>query len=183
MAIVGDFTPTETTDPAAEADEFTFCGETFEIPATVGTARALRFAWNLKQAQGQASRGEQNLRKAITDEAKTKARVDIIEADLTASAAIYDLLLACLGEGQIDSFISVGDAYGVDNAGYMSVCDEIKQVIAGRPTKRSAGSSGGPSTNGPTSTGDGSGLTEMSPRDQQVALIEAASTSLAGLPA
>lgn len=182
MAVVGDFTPTETTDPGAEADTFTFCGETFEIPATVGTGRVIRFAWLIKGALAQGSRGENDLRKALTDEGRAKARQEMAESDLSATAAMYDLLLACLGEGQIDRFISVADANGVTQNGYTGVCDEIQGVIAGRPTQRSADSSAGPSTNGPTSTVDGSGLTEMTPRDQQAAAILEASTSVADLP-
>lgn len=182
MAVVGDFTPAETTDPNSDPDEFTFCGETFEIPATVGTGRVMRFAWLIKGALAQASRGENELRKALTEEYRTKARMEIAESDISATAAMYDLLLACLGEGQIDRFVSIADANGVTQGGYTEVCDRIQEVIAGRPTRRSADSSAGPSTNGPTSTADGSGptgTTAATPRELMAAEILGASTSLA----
>lgn len=177
MAVVGDFTPTETTDPNAEPDEFLYFGETFEVPATVGTGRLLRFAHAIKIAVGQERRGEQELRKARTEEGKAKARELLAEAELTATAAMYDVLLACLGEDQIDAFVSCADANGVTQDGYNEACSQIQGVIAGRPTRRSSDSSDGQSTSGPSSTADGSGPTApqgLTPREQQVAMHEAA---------
>jgi hypothetical protein len=184
VAIVGDFTPTETTDPQADPDTFTYFGEEFEVPATVGTAALLRFAWLMKGALDQSSRGEQAKRRALTDEARARANAEIIEADLSASAAMYDLLRACLGDTQLQDFLTTADLNGVTQDALMEVCDRIQGVIAGRPTKRSADSSDGPSTNGPTSTDGGSGTTEpLTPREIQAREIEAASISLADSPA
>lgn len=177
MALVGDFTPTETTDPDAAPDEFTYFGETFEIPPTIGAGALLRFAWLMKGAVGQSQRGEQAKRRALTAEARAKAHTDIIEADLGASSAMYELLTACLGAEQVERFLAVADAGGVTQEALMEVCDRIQGVIGARPTRRSADSSDGPSMSGPTSTGDGSGptdpLPEMTERERQAAQIAA----------
>jgi hypothetical protein len=186
MANVGDFTPTETTDPDAAPDTFTYFGTEFEVPATVGAGALLRFAWLMKGAVAQSTRGEQAKRRALTDEGRARARVDIIEADLSASSAIYELLTACLGAGQMEQFLAVADANGVTQDALMEVCDRIQGVIGDRPTRRSADSSDGPQTSGQPSTDAGSGPTEipedMTARDIQAAQIEAASISLADLP-
>lgn len=183
MAVVGDFTPTETTDTSAEPDEFTYFGETFEIPASVGSGALLKFTWLIKQADGMSKRGEAAKRRAVSQDAKIRAQSDLIDAELTASSAMYEMLHACLGADQIDAFLRTADANGVTAEGLMEVCDRIQEVIGARPTKRSADSSAGPLTTGTPSTAGGSGPTEpMSDRDRQVAQILAESTSPVGLP-
>lgn len=177
---VGDFTPTETTDTTAEPDTFTYFGEVFAIPATIGAGALLRFTWLIKSAQGQEQRGGQKQRSARTDTEKVNAQVEIIEAGISASSAIYELLRACLGDDQMERFLTTADSNGVAQESLMEVCDRIQSVIAGRPTRRSADSSDGPSTNGESSTDGGSGPTEMSPAAQQRAAIELASTSTVG---
>lgn len=190
---VGDFTPTETTDPQADPDTFTYFGETFEIPAAAGAGALLKFTHLVKEADKLAQRGQAALRRALTDDSRLKARRDLVDADLTASSAMYQLLKACLGEDQVDHLMFVADANGVTQDGLMNVCDRIQEVIGGRPTRRSADSSAGPLMSGPDSTAGGSGSTEpapatepgpeMTPRDRQMAEIFAGSTSLAGSPA
>jgi hypothetical protein len=185
MAVVGDFTPTETTDPQADPDEFTFFGETFTIPASVGAFAMLRYGSLMKTAMAQEKRGETAKRKALTPEGKLAAAREIIAAETTAQAAIYEMLTATLGEDQVGAFGELADANGVDLYGLMAVSDRIQEVIADRPTRRSADSSGGPSTSGTGSTDGGSGSTapaadpdllqELSPRERQAALIEGAS--------
>jgi hypothetical protein len=185
MGVVGDFTPAETTDTDAESDEFTFCGDTFEIPPTVGAFALLRYGSLMKGAVAQEKRGEAAQRKALSDDAKIRALRELNGAELTAQAAIYELLKACLGDDQLDAFGELADRSGVNLDGLMEVAGQIQEVIGGRPTRRSSGSSAGPSTTGETSTDGGSGPTgtpEMTARDIQAAQIEAASISLADLP-
>lgn len=184
MALIGDFTPDETTDPTADPDEFTFCGETFEIPATVGTFALIRYGSLMKGAVAQEKRAEAGERRAKSDEARLTVRREMGEAGLTAQAAIYELLKACLGDGQIDTFGELADRNGVTLDGLMAVVAQIEESIADRPTRRSSDSSAGPSTSGPSSTAGGSGPTEdLSPREQLAVAIEAASTPLVGSPA
>jgi hypothetical protein len=184
---LGDFTPDETLDPEAEVDTFQFCGQTFEIPPTRGAGSSLEFTWLIKQADGQAKRGRAHRQRALTDEGRAKANAEIIEADVSATAAIYKLLSALLGEGQMDRFLRAVDANNVQPLALMEVCDRLQEAIAERPTRRSADSSAGPSTTGLTSTAGGSGHTEtlppMSALDMQMASIHAASTSPVGSPA
>ncbi len=181
---VGDFTPTQTTDPEAEPDTFTYFGEQFDIPATVGAGSLLQFTYYIKMADGQAKRGDAALRKALTEEAKMRANVEKVEAELNATSAVYKLLASCLGESQMDRLLRAVDANGVQPEGLMELCNNIQEAVAARPTRRSADSSAGPSTNGSGSTDAGSGPTEtpldLSPRDRQVAQILAGSTSVAG---
>lgn len=183
MASVGDFTPTETTDPDADPDTFEFFGETFDVPANVGSFALLRYGSLMKGAQAQETRGGTMKRRAAGNPLMLEAaNRELALAELSAHAAIYELLKASLGDGQLERFGEIADANGTTFNGLMEVAGDITEVIAGRPTRRSSDSSDGPSTTGTASTGDGSGPTEMSPRDQQVAAIEAASTSLVDSP-
>jgi len=185
MAVVGDFTPAEMTDTLADPDEFDFCGETFEIPATVGAFALLRYGSLMKGAIAQEKRAETASRKP-SDESRRNARKEMAHAEITAQAAIYELLKACLGEGQLEQFGELADRSGVNLDGLMGVAAEIQEVIGGRPTRRSSELSDGQSTSGLSSTDGGSGRTEtvdLTPREQMAAEILGASTSLVASPA
>jgi len=175
MADVGDFTPTETTDTSAEPDRFRFCGDEFEVPGTVGTGSLLRFTWRIKAASEQDRRGRAAAKKALTAEGKAQARQTMANAELDGSAAIYDLLLSVLGENQIDRFNELVDRHGVTVDGLLGVCNQIQEAITDRPTRQSADSSVGLSTNSTDSTGPGSGPTDptLTPNQRQKALIAA----------
>lgn len=186
MALIGDFTPTETTDPDADPDEFQYFGEVFAIPAHVGAGALLKFTWLIKQSEGLNKRGQSANRRALTEDAKVRANADLVDAELTAMSAMYELLTACLGSDQVDDFLKIADRNGVTNDGLMDVCDRIQEVIAGRPTRRSADSSDGPSKTGTPSTAGGSGPTAPAPpaapaltdRERQIAEMDGYLTSV-----
>jgi hypothetical protein len=169
MADLGDFSPDRTTDPHAAPDTFTFGGEQFNIPATVGAGALLRFTWRLKAASEQQRRGTAALKKAITAEGKAQARELIGTGELDGSAAIYDLILSVLGEDQIDAFTALADRHGVTIDGLLDVCHRIQEAIAGRPTRQPTGSSDGLPTSGTGSTASGSGVTDPAPVSPLVA--------------
>lgn len=170
MALLGDFSPQETTDPQADPDTFTFCGEEFELPATAGAGAFLKFAWEMKTAQQQAERAESAEKRARTAEGKAAALAEKSASDIGAMSAVCNLLEAVLGESQLDRFLRAADRQGVPVEGLLSVVHRIEQAVTERPTRRSSVSSAGPSTSGPAFTGDGSGLTErpLTPREQQI---------------
>lgn len=180
---VGDFTPTETTDTTAEPDTFTFCGEVFAIPSTVGAFATIRYGSLMKGAMAQEKRAIASIRRALTAEARDSANTELALAEIAAKAAVYELLKSCLGEGQLDTFGELADNSGVTLAGLIAVSSDIQAAIAARPTRSSPDSSGGLSTTGQNSTGVGSGPTEPaeavpqpSPAAQQRAAFEAALT-------
>jgi hypothetical protein len=105
-----------------------FCGERFRMAERVGLMPMMRFA---KVA---------------------KAGVD--SDDLDGLAAMYDLLEQCIADDEWARFQAHADKTRADGDELMRVVKDVFEVLSARPTRRPSGSSDGPQTTEPSSTGD-----------------------------
>lgn len=136
---------------AENPDTFEFFGTVFEVPSAVGAASVLRFAWESKQTETQMDRAQRRRDRALTDSERDAATSDMGAAEMAGMAAMYGFLQAMLGD-QWAQFIAVADEARADEDELMEIVQALIGAVAGRPTKRPSGSSGGPSSTGGSST-------------------------------
>jgi hypothetical protein len=111
--------------PTPEQPEVEFYGEKFALPERTGSMALLRFA-HLSEDGGYT--------------------------DLEEKAAIYDLLEACIAPADWTRFQAAAKKHRATEDELVSVIGAVLVALSGRPTSRSAGSSGTPGVAGPSST-------------------------------
>jgi hypothetical protein len=150
VADLGEF-GRELADLDDEVDVFTFHGEFFALPARMSALPLLRFAWRGKVLEQRVAQAKSARARAQTDEDRLAADQAEGTADMDALSAIYEFLQASLPDDW-DRFERVAIRAGADQDELLEVCNRIYAAVSGRPTRRPAGSSGGPSTSGDGST-------------------------------
>lgn len=137
-----------------DPDLFEWHGIMFEVPARVSVLPLMRFAFELRQSEAVTARSERAARMARSPEAAAEAARAKSEAEMAAMAAMHSFMKAAIGHDQWDRFAALADEYGDGIDDVMRVVSAIYEAITGRPTRRSADSSAGPSPSGSGSPGD-----------------------------
>jgi hypothetical protein len=170
MASLGEF-GRAVAEFEGEADDFTFHGEPFTIPAAFSDLPVLKFA-NASVASQRASEAAEARAKTaqsvIDDPRADEARKAVATADLTAAqyeaqvasaefaSAAYDFIRDAVGHTQWPRFEAIAVQYGSRQDELIELASLIYSAVSGRPTRRPSISTGGPSSTGDGST-DGSG--------------------------
>jgi len=163
-----------------EPDIFTFHGEPFILPAAMSALPLMRFAWRGKVIDQQLEQARSAKARAVTPEQKDQAAAAEGQAEMEALSAVYEFLRASLPDPQDWArFEEVAIRVGAGQDELMGVCNQIYQAVTGRPTRRPADSSAGPSTTGTPSTDapasqaweEPAGPPPMSERDRAVAVF------------
>lgn len=138
---------------SGEPDIFTFHGEPFILPDRMSALPLMRFAWRGKVIDQQLEQARSAKARAITPEQQDEAAAALGQAEMEALSAVYEFLRASLPAPQDWArFEEAAIRVGADQDELMGVCNAIYQAVTGRPTRRPADSSAGPSTTGTSST-------------------------------
>lgn len=171
MADLGEF-GRAVADYHGDEDTFRFRGERFVVPALLSDLVLMEFTAEVKRLQRAATDAEarRDNARAVAARAATAqereaaereasaAETEILSADSEGTEAQYAFIRGCIGDGQWRRFRDVAVRAGVGGDELMDVCARIYEAVAGRPTRRPSDSSDGPS-----STGDGSTASSASP--------------------
>ena len=148
MAYLGEFgAEVAALDMDAVPDTWSFHGEEFHLPSGISALPIVRFAWNakrLKLAQDQAEAAE---KKAITPAEREAAAALLGQVEMDSQSALYEFLRGMLPD-QWDRFSEVAERAGADMDELLAVANKLMAAVAGRPTRPSVPSPGGPPRNG-----------------------------------
>lgn len=172
MADLGEFARARA-EEEGEVDTFTFYGERFDVPAGISVVVIMDFIADVETAQQARSaaidalaRAAEAVELARTDAARelaqtqhTTADVELVGANNQLMKTMRTYVQGCLVTDEAwRRFNGVCRRNAVDVEELMEVCGRIYAAVSARPTRRSSGSSDGPSR-----TGDGSTDASASP--------------------
>ena len=150
MAVIGSFG--RDLAVAEDPDTFLWHGEEFTVPPNVSAMPVLAFAASMKVSQDQIERAGRNMRHARSDDEKDRLSDVQRQGEMTQMAAVHQFMHDTIGPDQFARFTELAQMYGDGLEETMRVVQAIySTLIDERPTQRSTGSSGGPSTSGPGS--------------------------------
>lgn len=161
-----------------EPDWFTFHGEQFTVPARVSALPIMRFAWATNAADGRSNTADSRLRRAVTEDERTRAKAEKAAAEMDALGALHVFLRDTIGEHQWESFERLARIHGDDIDEIMRVAQAIYATVVDRPTSRPSDSADGPSTSG---TGSPVGSVSQEPTAGPTSSAAAARAEIHGL--
>jgi hypothetical protein len=148
VAQLGEFGREELPDEqaaylATEADEFTFHGDTFHIPAVISALPLLRFAKEARDLDAETRRLNRAKGRARSQADRDRNLEWEAELRMREQASLYEYLRAMLPEDEWEPFSTVAASVGSDVTELMSVANKIIAAVTSRPTRLPGGSPAG----------------------------------------